>query len=183
MNEREFLDLLRYYFRKVKPEDVEEILSDYKAHFTEARERGLSDAQIAAELGHPEDIYASYQSEGIVSEKTKMEKFLTMQNTWPTKHSKRCSRHGMKSALTFRTLPVQQHLSLPKRFYPLHSSVHIPFRGHAAHHLSIIYAFYSHYGCGSLTGTPPADHGRSGGNRMFCQSFHLLHGDIGQKVS
>lgn len=32
MNEREFLDLLRYYFRKVKPEDVEEILSDYKAH-------------------------------------------------------------------------------------------------------------------------------------------------------
>ena len=51
MNEREFLDLLRYYFRKVKPEDVEEILSDYKAHFTEARERGLSDAQIAAELG------------------------------------------------------------------------------------------------------------------------------------
>ena len=74
MNEREFLDLLRYYFRKVKPEDVEEILSDYKAHFTEARERGLSDAQIAAELGHPEDIYASYQSEGIVSEKTKMEK-------------------------------------------------------------------------------------------------------------
>ena len=42
MNEREFLDLLRYYFRKVKPEDVEEILSDYKAHFTEARERGLS---------------------------------------------------------------------------------------------------------------------------------------------
>ena len=50
-------------------------------------------------------------------------------------------------------------------------------------HLSIIYAFYSHYGCGSLTGTPPADHGRSGGNRMFCQSFHLLHGDIGQKVS
>ena len=28
-----------------------------------------------------------------------------------------------------------------------------------------------------------ADHVRSGGNRMFCQSFHLLHGDIGQKVS
>lgn len=88
MNEREFLDLLRYYFRKVKPEDVEEILSDYKAHFTEARERGLSDAQIAEELGHPEDIYASYQSEGIVSEKTKMEKFPTMQNIWPTRHRK-----------------------------------------------------------------------------------------------
>lgn len=183
MNEREFLDLLRYYFRKVKPEDVEEILSDYKAHFTEARERGLSDEQIAAELGHPEDIYASYQSEGIVSEKTKMEKFLTMQNTWPTKHSKRCSRHGMKSALTFRTLPVQQHLSLPKRFLPFVRFCPYSFSRPRCLPLSIIYAFYSHYGCGSLTGTPPADHVRSGGNRMFCQSFHLLHGDVGQKVS
>ena len=52
------------------------------------------------------------------AKKRKWKKFLTMQNTWPTKHSKRCSRHGMKSALTFRTLPVQQHLSLPKRFLP-----------------------------------------------------------------
>lgn len=184
MNEREFLDLLRYYFRKVKPEDVEEILSDYKAHFTEARERGLSDAQIAAELGHPEDIYASYQSEGIVSEKTKMEKISDnaeyladkaqqrMQQTWnevSLSHSGRCQCNSI--------CPCQSV------FYPLYGSVHIPFRGHAAYHLSIIYAFYSHYGCGSLTGTPPADHGRSGGNRMFCQSFHFLHGDVGQKVS
>ena len=164
MNEREFLDLLRYYFRKVKPEDVEEILSDYKAHFTEARERGLSDAQIAAELGHPEDIYASYQSEGIVSEKTKMEKI--------SDNAEYLADKAQQSICPCQSV-----------FYPLHSSVHIPFRGHAAYHLSIIYAFYSHYGCGSLTGTPPADHGRSGGNRMFCQSFHLLHGDIGQKVS
>ena len=69
MNERVVFRSSAYYFRKVKPEDVEEILSDYKAHFTEARERGLSDEQIAAELGHPEDIYASYQSEGIVRRK------------------------------------------------------------------------------------------------------------------
>ena len=101
MNEREFLDLLRYYFRKVKPEDVEEILSDYKAHFTEARERGLSDAQIAAELGHPEDIYASYQSEGIVSEKTKMEKI-----------------SDNAEYLADKAQQKMQHLSLPKRFLP-----------------------------------------------------------------
>lgn len=118
MNEREFLDLLRYYFRKVKPEDVEEILSDYKAHFTEARERGLSDAQIAEELGHPEDIYASYQSEGIVSEKTKMEKISDNAEYLADKAQKRCSRHGMKSVLTFRTPPVLQRLSLPKHFLP-----------------------------------------------------------------
>ncbi len=74
MNEREFLDLLRYYFRSVKSEDVEEILTDYKAHFAEARERGLTDEQITKELGHPEDIYQSYQAEGIVSEKGKIEK-------------------------------------------------------------------------------------------------------------
>lgn len=184
MNEREFLDLLRYYFRKVKPEDVEEILSDYKAHFTEARERGLSDAQIAAELGHPEDIYASYQSEGIVSEKTKMEKISDnaeyladkaqqkMQQTW-----NEVSPHIPDAASATASV-------LAKAFFTLCTVLSIfLFRGHAAYHLSIIYAFYSHYGCGSLTGTPPADHGRSGGNRMFCQSFHLLHGDIGQKVS
>lgn len=118
MNEREFLDLLRYYFRKVKPEDVEEILSDYKAHFTEARERGLSDAQIAAELGTRKIFMHLTNPKASSAKKRKWKKFLTMQNTWPTKHSKRCSRHGMKSALTFRTLPVQQHLSLPKRFLP-----------------------------------------------------------------
>ena len=55
MNEREFLDLLRYYFRKVKPEDVEEILSDYKAHFTEARERGLSCLLYTSDAADEED--------------------------------------------------------------------------------------------------------------------------------
>ncbi len=183
MNEREFLDLLRYYFRKVKPEDVEEILSDYKAHFTEARERGLSDAQIAAELGHPEDIYASYQSEGIVSEKTKMEKISDnaeyladkaqqkMQQTW-----NEVSPHIPDAASATASV-------LAKAFLPFVRFCPYSFSRPRCYHLSIIYAFYSHYGCGSLTGTPPADHGRSGGNRMFCQSFHLLHGDIGQKVS
>ncbi len=74
MNEKEFLDLLRYYFRKANPEDVAEILADYEAHFAEARERGLSDEEITKELGRPQDIYESYQAEGIVSEKNKMEK-------------------------------------------------------------------------------------------------------------
>lgn len=183
MNEREFLDLLRYYFRKVKPEDVEEILSDYKAHFTEARERGLSDEQIAAELGHPEDIYASYQSEGIVSEKTKMEKISDnaeyladkaqqkMQQTW-----NEVSPHIPDAASATASV-------LAKAFFTLCTVLSIFL--FAATLLTIIYylCIYSHYGCGSLTGTPPADHGRSGGNRMFCQSFHLLHGDVGQKVS
>ena len=180
MNEREFLDLLRYYFRKVKPEDVEEILSDYKAHFTEARERGLSDAQIAAELGHPEDIYASYQSEGIVSEKTKMEKISDnaeyladkaqqkMQQTW-----NEVSPHIPDAASATASV-------LAKAFFTLCTVLSIFL---FAATLITIYLLSMHFGCGSLTGTPPADHVRSGGNRMFCQSFHLLHGDVGQKVS
>ena len=184
MNEREFLDLLRYYFRKVKPEDVEEILSDYKAHFTEARERGLSDAQIAAELGHPEDIYASYQSEGIVSEKTKMEKISDnaeyladkaqrkMQQTW-----NEVSPHIPDAASATASV-------LAKAFFTLCTVLSIFL---FAATLLTIYLLSMHFtpimDADPLPGTPPADHGRSGGNRMFCQSFHLLHGDIGQKVS
>lgn len=71
MNETEFLDLLRYYFRNAKTEEVNEILSDYESHFEEGKKRGLSEEEIAKELGSPRDIYDSYQSEGVVDEKTK----------------------------------------------------------------------------------------------------------------
>lgn len=71
MNETEFLDLLRYYFRNGKPEEVKEILSDYESHFEEGKKRGLTEEQIAKELGSPRDIYDSYQSEGVVDERTK----------------------------------------------------------------------------------------------------------------
>lgn len=37
MNETEFLDLLRYYFRNAKTEEVEEILADYESHFEEGK--------------------------------------------------------------------------------------------------------------------------------------------------
>ncbi len=71
MNKTEFLDLLRYYFRNTKTEDVNEILSDYEAHFEEGKKRGLTEEAIAKELGSPKDIYESYQSEGVVDEKTR----------------------------------------------------------------------------------------------------------------
>ncbi len=71
MNKTEFLDLLRYYFRNAKTEEVDEILSDYEAHFEEGKKRGLTEEAIAKELGSPKDIYESYQSEGVVDEKTK----------------------------------------------------------------------------------------------------------------
>lgn len=39
MNETEFLDLLRYYFRNAKTEEVEEILADYESHLKKGKER------------------------------------------------------------------------------------------------------------------------------------------------
>ncbi|HBK27758.1 MAG TPA: hypothetical protein DDY92_04285 [Dialister sp.] len=71
MNKTEFLDLLRYYFRNAKTEDVNEILSDYEAHFEEGMKRGLTEEAIAKELGSPKDIYESYAAEGMVDEKNK----------------------------------------------------------------------------------------------------------------
>lgn len=46
MNETEFLDLLRYYFRNAKTEEVEEILADYESHFEEGKKRGLSEEEM-----------------------------------------------------------------------------------------------------------------------------------------
>ena len=71
MRESEFLDLLRYYFRNSKPSEVKEILADYEAHFEEGKKEGLTEEEISKELGSPKDIYDSYQSEGVVDEKTK----------------------------------------------------------------------------------------------------------------
>jgi uncharacterized membrane protein len=71
MNKTEFLDLLRYYFRNARKSEVEEILSDYEAHFEEGKKQGLSEEEIARELGSPKDIYESYQSEGVVDEKSR----------------------------------------------------------------------------------------------------------------
>lgn len=71
MTEKEFIDLLRFYFRNVKKEEVEEILADYTAHFAEGRKKGLSEEEISKELGHPKDIYESYVSEGVADEETK----------------------------------------------------------------------------------------------------------------
>lgn len=71
MNKTEFLDLLRYYFRNANKREVEEILSDYESHFEEGKKRGLSEEEIAKELGSPKEIYDSFQSEGMVDERTK----------------------------------------------------------------------------------------------------------------
>lgn len=69
MNRTEFMDLLRYYFRRVDEADLAEILSDYEAHFEEGRKAGLSEEDICRELGSPKAIYDMYAAEGMLHEK------------------------------------------------------------------------------------------------------------------
>ena len=68
MTKTEYLDLLRYYFRRVDDKRLEEILADYEAHFEEGARRGLSEEDISRELGSPHDVYETYIHEGIVEE-------------------------------------------------------------------------------------------------------------------
>lgn len=54
MNETEFLDLLRYYFRNGKPEEVKEILSDYESHLKKERNGALQRSRLPKSWGAPE---------------------------------------------------------------------------------------------------------------------------------
>lgn len=88
MNEREFLDLLRYYFRKVKPEDVEEILSDYKAHSQKPENGGCLMHKSQKSWGTPKIFMHLTNLKALSAKKQKWKKFPTMQNIWPTRHRK-----------------------------------------------------------------------------------------------
>lgn len=68
MNQTEFMDLLRYYFRRVTPDELAEILSDYEAHFEEGKKAGLSEEDICRELGSPRAVYEMYLHEEMIHE-------------------------------------------------------------------------------------------------------------------
>ena len=69
MTREEFMDLLRYYFRNINQNQVNEILADYESHFEEGKAAGLSEEEIARELGSPKEIFEMYQDEGMIREK------------------------------------------------------------------------------------------------------------------
>ena len=69
MTREEFMDLLRYYFRNINQTQVNEILADYESHFEEGKAAGLSEEEIARELGSPKEIFEMYQDEGMIREK------------------------------------------------------------------------------------------------------------------
>ena len=66
MTREEFMDLLRYYFRNINQTQVNEILADYESHFEEGKAAGLSEEEIARELGSPKEIFEMYQDEGMI---------------------------------------------------------------------------------------------------------------------
>ncbi len=69
MNQTEFMDLLRYYFRRISEAELQDILSDYESHFKEGKARGLTEEEICRELGSPKSVYEMYLHEGMIHEK------------------------------------------------------------------------------------------------------------------
>jgi len=60
MNKKEFIELLAKRLRENNISDVEEIISEYEAHFHFKLSDGYSEEEIAGVLGDPEEIAAQY---------------------------------------------------------------------------------------------------------------------------
>lgn len=63
MNRDQFLSDLRAALRGVPPQEVEEILADYQAHFAEAGANGRSEHEVADALGDPKQIAKELRAE------------------------------------------------------------------------------------------------------------------------
>lgn len=62
MKEKEYLDLLRYYLRKLPDNVIDDIIADYEEHFRLGKETGKSEGLIAAELGSPMEIARDFKA-------------------------------------------------------------------------------------------------------------------------
>lgn len=62
MSQKEYLDLLRYYLRKLPDNVVEDIIADYEEHFRLGKEAGKSEGVISAELGSPIEIARDFKA-------------------------------------------------------------------------------------------------------------------------
>ena len=62
MSKKEYLDLLRYYLRKLPDNVVEDIIADYEEHFRIGMAEGKSEGIISAELGSPIEIARDFKA-------------------------------------------------------------------------------------------------------------------------
>jgi uncharacterized membrane protein len=63
MNRDQFLSELAAALRGLPPDEVGEILADYRAHFDEGGAAGRSEREVAAALGHPKQLARELRAE------------------------------------------------------------------------------------------------------------------------
>jgi uncharacterized membrane protein len=68
MRKKEFMDSLRYYFRKSDKDDLKGIIKDCEDRFRKGADQGKSEEEICCELGSPINIYRYYIGKPIVPE-------------------------------------------------------------------------------------------------------------------
>lgn len=68
MRKNEFMDLLKYYFRKSNKDDLKGILKDCEEQFRLGAKTGKSEEEICCKLGHPKNIYRYYMGQPIIPE-------------------------------------------------------------------------------------------------------------------
>ncbi|MCH4178560.1 MAG: DUF1700 domain-containing protein [Megasphaera sp.] len=68
MRKNEFMDLLKYYFRKSDKGDLKGILEDCEEQFRLGSKEGKSEEEICCKLGHPKNIYRYYIGQPIIPE-------------------------------------------------------------------------------------------------------------------
>lgn len=56
MDEQLFLKQLSLQLKGLQEEEIQNIVSDYASYFSTARNKGLTDAEIIQQLGHPREI-------------------------------------------------------------------------------------------------------------------------------
>lgn len=68
MRKAEFMDLLKYYFRKSDKSDLKGILEDCEEQFRLGAKEGKSEEEVCCKLGHPKNIYRYYIGKPIIPE-------------------------------------------------------------------------------------------------------------------
>lgn len=60
MNKNEFISMMESKLIRLPKSDRDDILSDYEAHFAAGLEKGLSEEEVSAQLGDPQELAATY---------------------------------------------------------------------------------------------------------------------------
>lgn len=60
MNKNEFISIMESKLIRLPKSDRDDILSDYEAHFAVELEKGLSEEEVSAQLGDPEELANTY---------------------------------------------------------------------------------------------------------------------------